>query len=105
MLPASEPESSSTFASGSPSRSIVEALHIAVAAIVNTNAIRTAMILRLVIGPTPLHRTENVNEVKGRRSKNGDKKCREKKTGERKQQFDRRFLRFLLGALASLRSE
>src|SRR4029078_6784164 len=78
--PASDPESSSTIASGSPSRWIVEALHIAVAAIVKTKAIRTAKILRLFIGPLLLHPTENVNEVQGSRAKDCDKKRREQKT-------------------------
>src|SRR5690348_7553678 len=100
--PTSEPESSSTFASGSPSRWIVEALHIAVAATVTTKAIKIAMILRLFIGPTPLHLAHSVNEVKGRRSENRDKERREQKQCQRHQQFDGRLLRFLLGALASL---
>ena len=57
--PATEPESSSTLASGSPSRSRVEALHIAVAAMVSTKAIRMAISLRLLHGPTPLHLAES----------------------------------------------
>ena len=74
---------------------------IPVAAMVNTKAIRIAMILRLFIGPTPLHLAHSVNEVKGSRSKNRDKERREKETRKREQQFDGCLLRFLFGALAS----
>src|ERR1051326_3830060 len=59
------------------------------------------MILRLFIGPTPLHLAHSVNEVKGSRSKNRDKERREKETRQREQQFDGRFLRFLLRPLPS----
>src|SRR5215208_5862879 len=102
VLPASEPESSSTIASGSPSRWIVDALHIAVAAMVSTKAIKTAIILRLLIGPLLLHPTHNVHEVKGRGAKDCNEKRREKETRKRKQQFDSGFLRFLFSTLASL---
>src|SRR5689334_22117375 len=103
--PTSAPESSSTIASGSPSRWIVAALHIAVAAKVKTKAIKMAMILRLFIGPAPLHIAENVNEVEGSGAKDGDKERREQETGQREQQFHRGFLCFLFGSLPSFRAQ
>src|SRR6266566_1544855 len=72
VLPAVEPESSITFASGSPSRSMVDALHIAVAAIVKVKAISMAIILRLFIGPTPLHLAEGIHQCENRRAENSD---------------------------------
>src|SRR6185503_20989957 len=84
---------------------MVEALHIAVAANVSITAIRIAMILRLFIGPTPLHLAHGVNEVKGSRSKNSDKERREKEQRQRQQQFYRRLLRFLFGPLATFRAQ
>ena len=82
--PAEEPESSNTFTSVSPSRSKVLALHIAVAAIVTTNAIKIARIIRLVIVFSfPLHLAQCIHQVDGRRPKDRDKQRREQKQCER----------------------
>ena len=82
----------------------MEALHIAVAKMVNTKAINSND-STFVHWSTPLHLAENVNEVEGRRAKDCDKKCREQETRKREQKFDRSFLRFLFGSLAAFRSQ
>jgi hypothetical protein len=69
---------------------------------VNTKAIKTAMILRLFIGPTPLGFAESVHEVKGCGSKDRDKECREQETGKWEEQLHGSFLRSLFRPLPAL---
>src|SRR5262249_42066540 len=104
--PAADPESSITFASVSPSRSMVDAVHIADTPRIRVKAITKAIIVRLRMAlDSFLHFIQNVHQVEGGGAENCDKKRGKQKTCERKQKLDGRFLSFLLGALTSFRPQ
>src|SRR5438552_3062227 len=79
-VPADDPESSIALASGSPSRSMVEALHIADAATVIMNAIKTANNSRLLTTSLLLHLSKGVDQLQCRRAQNCDEQRWEQKT-------------------------
>src|SRR5215813_3057577 len=83
LFPTRPPESSITLASVSPLRSVVPALHIAVAAIVTSKARNIAIIVLLdMTFSFRLHLAERIHQIDGGWAKDGDKQRREQKQRE-----------------------